>query len=72
MAGYVIAIIDVTNAENYQEYARQVPATITKYGGRYLVRGGKMELKGRRVARSAHGDPRVPIARAGTRVVRLA
>ena len=45
MAGYVIAIIDVTNAEDYQEYARQVPATIAKYGGRYLVRGGKMELR---------------------------
>lgn len=44
MAGYVIAIIDVTDAEGYQEYSRQVPATIAKYGGRYLVRGGKMEL----------------------------
>lgn len=45
MAGYVIAIIDVTNAEDYKEYARQVPATIAKYGGRYLVRGGKMDLR---------------------------
>lgn len=45
MAGYVIAIIDVTNAEDYKEYARQVPATIAQYGGRYLVRGGKMELR---------------------------
>ena len=44
MAGYVIAIIDVTDAEAYQEYARQVPATIAKYGGRYLMRGGRMEL----------------------------
>lgn len=44
MAGYVIAIIDVTNAEDYKEYARQVPATIAKYGGRYLVRGGKSEV----------------------------
>ncbi len=44
MAGYVIAIVDVTNPESYQEYSRQVPATIAKYGGRYLVRGGKMEL----------------------------
>jgi uncharacterized protein (DUF1330 family) len=45
MAGYVIAIVDVTNAEGYQEYSRQVPATIAKYGGHYLVRGGKMELR---------------------------
>jgi uncharacterized protein (DUF1330 family) len=45
MAGYVIAIVDVTNTEGYQEYSRQVPATIAKYGGRYLVRGGTMELR---------------------------
>ncbi len=43
--GCVIAIVDVTNAEGYQEYSRQVPATIAKYGGRYLVRGAKMELR---------------------------
>ena len=45
MAGYVIAIVDVTNAEAYQEYARQVPVTIAKYGGHYLVRAGKHELR---------------------------
>jgi uncharacterized protein (DUF1330 family) len=45
VAGYVIAIVDVTNAEGYQEYSRQVPATIARYGGRYLVRGGKMEVR---------------------------
>lgn len=45
MAAYVIAIIDITDAEAYKEYARQVPATIAKYGGRYLMRGGAMELR---------------------------
>jgi len=45
MAGYVIAIVDVTNAEGYQAYSEQVPATIAKYGGRYLVRGGKTEVR---------------------------
>ena len=45
MAGYVIAIVDVSDVEGYQAYSRQVPATIAKYGGRYLVRGGKMELR---------------------------
>ena len=45
MAAYVIAIIDITNAEAYKEYASQVPATITKYGGRYLMRGGTMDLR---------------------------
>jgi uncharacterized protein (DUF1330 family) len=43
--GYVIAIVDVSNTEGYSAYSKQVPATIAKYGGRYLVRGGKMELR---------------------------
>jgi len=45
VAGYVIAIVEVNNVEGYQEYSRQVPATIAKYGGRYLVRGGKMDVR---------------------------
>jgi len=43
--GYVIAIVDVKNAEGYAVYSKQVPATIAKYGGRYLVRGGKTEVR---------------------------
>jgi uncharacterized protein (DUF1330 family) len=45
VAGYVIAIVDVTNAQGYQAYSRHVPATIAKYGGRYLVRGGTTEVR---------------------------
>ncbi len=45
MAGYVISIVEVTNDDGYQEYSKQVPATIAKYGGRYLVRGGKNEVR---------------------------
>ena len=44
MAGYVIAIVDVTNADGYQAYSKQVPATIAKYGGKFLVRGGGAEV----------------------------
>ena len=36
---------DVKNAEGYAGYSKQVPATIAKYGGRYLVRGGKTEVR---------------------------
>lgn len=39
MAAYVLAEIEITNAEGYKEYTRAVPATIEKYGGRFLVRG---------------------------------
>jgi uncharacterized protein (DUF1330 family) len=43
MAAYVIAEIDITDPATYEEYRRQVPGVIAKYGGKYLVRGGKVE-----------------------------
>ena len=44
MAAYVIAQIDVTDPETYEDYKRQVPAIIEKYGGTYLARGGALEV----------------------------
>jgi uncharacterized protein (DUF1330 family) len=41
MPAYVLAEIEITNPEGYKEYTAQVPATIAKYGGRFVVRGGK-------------------------------
>lgn len=41
--GYVIVQVDVQDAEKFEEYRAQVPATIEQYGGEYLVRGGKFE-----------------------------
>ena len=43
MPAYVIAEVNVTNPEGYKEYSAVVPATIAKYGGRFLVRGGKCD-----------------------------
>ena len=43
MAGYVIAEVQVTDPERYEEYRRQVEDTIAAYGGKYLVRGGMAE-----------------------------
>ena len=40
MPCYAVGHITVTNMDGYKEYAAQVPATIAKWGGRYLVRGG--------------------------------
>ena len=44
MLAYVIAEIDVHNPQDYEEYKKMVPSTITAYGGRYLARGGKTEI----------------------------
>ena len=43
MAAYLIANVDVKDAAAFEEYRKQVPATIAKHGGRYLVRGGRVE-----------------------------
>jgi uncharacterized protein (DUF1330 family) len=40
MAGYIIAEVEVTDTEGYEEYRKQVEGTIAAYGGKYLVRGG--------------------------------
>ena len=43
MTAYVIAEIDVRDADLYREYGALVPATLTPYGGRFIVRGGHCE-----------------------------
>ena len=40
MAAYVLANVEVTDAAGFAPYREAVPATIAKYGGRYLARGG--------------------------------
>jgi uncharacterized protein (DUF1330 family) len=43
MSAYVIAEIDITDPAAYEDYRRQVPEVIARYGGKYIVRGGKVE-----------------------------
>lgn len=40
MPAYVIANIEVQDADGYAEYRRGVPPSIAAYGGRFLARGG--------------------------------
>jgi uncharacterized protein (DUF1330 family) len=40
MPAYVIADVTVTDPATMDEYRQQVPATIARYGGRFVVRGG--------------------------------
>lgn len=41
MPAYVIADIQVTDPVRYEEYKRLAAASIAKYGGKYIARGGK-------------------------------
>jgi uncharacterized protein (DUF1330 family) len=52
LKGYWIAHIDVTDPGNYRAYQDAVGAAFGKYGGRYLIRGGRSKLmEGRQRAR---------------------
>lgn len=42
-AGYVIAEIDVTDREAYSDYVAAVTPVVERFGGEFLVRGGKAE-----------------------------
>ena len=44
MAAYIFANVEITDPVGYEEYRKQVPATIAQYGGRYLTRAGATEV----------------------------
>ena len=44
MPAYLYGDIDVTDPQTFEDYRGRVPAVIAKYGGRYLVRGGDVEV----------------------------
>jgi uncharacterized protein (DUF1330 family) len=41
MAAYIIAKVNVTDWEKYNEYIKVTPGIIAKYEGRFIVRGGE-------------------------------
>ena len=43
MAAYILAQLDVTDPEDFARYREMVPSSIEQFGGRYIVRGGKVE-----------------------------
>ena len=44
-AAYLIAEIEVTDPRAYEEYRSRVPALVAAYGGKYLARGGALEVR---------------------------
>ena len=43
MPGYLIAQINIINEKPYEEYKKLTAPLVKKYGGEFLVRGGKFE-----------------------------
>jgi uncharacterized protein (DUF1330 family) len=44
MPAYVIANVIVRDPVRYEDYRRLVTPTLAKYGGRFLARGGRIEV----------------------------
>jgi uncharacterized protein (DUF1330 family) len=44
MPAYVLANITVTDPENYQDYIKMSPESISQYGGKFIVRGPEPEI----------------------------
>ena len=44
MPAYLIAQLTVTDARAFEAYRAAVPEVIARHGGRYLVRGGEVEV----------------------------
>ena len=44
MAGYVLADVRITDETLFAEYRERVTATAEAHGGKYLVRGGAVEV----------------------------
>ena len=42
MAAYLIAQISIHDLDTFKKYQAEVPATIERHGGKYLVRGGEV------------------------------
>ena len=44
MSAYIVVQINVTDPATYERYKELAPPSISKYGGRYIVRGGRSEI----------------------------
>ena len=44
MSAYVIVEIEIVDPAGYEAYKKLAGATVEKYGGKYLVRGGQTEV----------------------------
>ena len=44
MAAYVIVDVEITDASLYGKFMEQVTSTVESHGGKFVARGGKLEI----------------------------
>lgn len=45
MPAYVVVNVSVKDPVRYEDYKRMVPASLARFGGKFLVRGGTVQAK---------------------------
>ena len=43
MPAYIVVEVEVLDPDRYEKYKAMVPPSLAEYGGRFVVRGGKVE-----------------------------
>ena len=43
MPAYIVVEVEVHDSARYEKYKSMVPPSLAAYGGRFLIRGGKVE-----------------------------
>lgn len=43
MSAYIVVQVDVQNPTKYEDYKKLVPPSLEKFGGKFVVRGGRTE-----------------------------
>jgi len=72
MPGYFVLLVDINDHDRYAEYARAVPPTYARYGGRMAITGPVVEvIEGILEVREGHpaSRPGVRVGRSGARMV---
>ena len=44
MSAYVVADVEIIDANLYRQFLEQVTATVENHGGRFVVRGGGIDI----------------------------
>jgi uncharacterized protein (DUF1330 family) len=44
VAAYFVVNVEVRDPEGYKEYTSQTPGTVDRYGGRFVARGGTVDV----------------------------
>ena len=69
MSAYIVVQVEITDPVRYEDYRKMVPPTLTRFGGRFIVRGGQVETRRGYVGAEAVCRARVSGCRSGAGVV---